>query len=365
MSPESRIWNPRSGQRQSVVDGDISARPSPDLVALHRAGIRAYLGAPLITGGGDIAGLVLALFREARSPDARAIRLMSLYVPVAANSIDAARRHRGVQQDLDQSHRALAQEQLARAEAERANRMKDAFLAKVSHDLRTPTSTIIGWAHILGGPSLDGATMRRGLEAIARNARGQAQLLEDALDVARAMAGDLYLASEPVDLAPVLDVAVGAVRLEAEARGIRVEVAANSRVGPVAGEVKRLEQVVRYLVARAVRIAPSGGQVSVRLERAGDHAEITVTDGSDTVPELATGVLEPLDQPASPPSDHHDGPGLGWWIAHYLVKLHGGTVAARSGGEGCPASVTARFPLVEARRGTAGRQQASPAGRPG
>jgi len=163
------------------------------------------------------------------------------------------------------------------------------------------------------------------------------------------MAGDLCLTAEPVDLAPVIDAAVGMVRLDAEARGVRVDITRNPGVGQVAGEAKRLEHVVRYLVARAVKVTPSGGRVGVRLQCAGDHAEITVTDGWDAAPDLARS-SEPSSHPASRPSDHHEGLGLGWWIARYLVKLHGGAVVAKSAGEGFPASVTARFPLVEGSR---------------
>ncbi|HYP00690.1 MAG TPA: ATP-binding protein [Pyrinomonadaceae bacterium] len=244
---------------------------------------------------------------------------------------------------------SLAQEQMARADAERANRLKDEFLATASHELRTPLTAIIGWAHMLRKGNLSEDKAARALETIERNAKSQAQLVEDILDVSRVITGKLRLNIESVDVASVINAAIDSVQLAAESKGIQLKVTLDPSARRVAGDASRLQQVVWNLLSNAIKFTPQGGRVEMRLERANSDAQLTVSDtGCGFSPDFAPYIFDRFRQADGSSTRAHGGLGLGLSIVRHLVELHGGTVQADSGGQGCGATFIIRLPLAAA-----------------
>jgi signal transduction histidine kinase/CheY-like chemotaxis protein len=247
---------------------------------------------------------------------------------------------------------SLVQEQMARADAERANRLKDEFLATASHELRTPLTAIIGWAHMLRKGNLNEVTAARALETIERNAKSQAQLVEDILDVSRVITGKLRLNIESVDVASVINAAIDSVQLAAESKSIQLKVTLDPSARHVAGDSGRLQQVVWNLLSNAIKFTPRGGRVEVRLERADSHARLTVSDtGCGFSPDFAPFIFDRFRQADGSSTRRHGGLGLGLSIVRHLVELHGGTVHAESAGVGCGATFTIGLPLAAAPQG--------------
>jgi PAS domain S-box-containing protein len=234
-----------------------------------------------------------------------------------------------------EQERLLLMDEMRQAwkEAEAASRSKDEFLAVVSHELRTPLNAILGWAQILELTPDDGEKQRRGLQAIHRNAKAQVQLIDDLLDLSRIVSGKMRLDVRTIDLVPVLEGAVEAIRPAAEARQIRLQRVLDPMAGPVVGDADRLRQVVWNLLSNAVKFTPRGGRVEVRLERVNSHVEIVVADsGVGISPEFLPHVFDRFRQFDSSASRSHGGLGLGLSIVRHLVELHGGTVEVRSSG---------------------------------
>ena len=245
----------------------------------------------------------------------------------------------------------LELERLARASAEEANRLKDEFLATLSHELRSPLNAIVAWSHVLCAPDLDPANARRAAEAIDRNVRAQTQLIADILDVSRFVTGEFQLSLGPVRLHDVIDAAADALRLAAQARDVRLELAVDPTVGPVWGDASRLQQVVWNLLSNAIRFAPAGGQVQVRVEDAGSYVELSVTDdGPGIDPAFLPYVFDRFRQADSSSTRRHAGLGLGLAIVRHLVELHGGTVAARNREDRTGAVFVIRIPRQQETR---------------
>ena len=250
----------------------------------------------------------------------------------------------------DQLMRLLSREQAARREAEMANRAKDEFLATVSHELRTPLNAISGWVQILRKQDVDYEFLTHGLEVVERNVRMQTKIIEDILDVSRIITGKLSLSVTQVNLAPVVEAAIDAVRLAADAKGIRLEWALDADAGLVSGDPVRLQQVVWNLLSNAIKFTPKDGIVNVRLARVRSQAEITVSDtGKGISVEFLPYVFDRFRQADSTSTRQQSGLGLGLAIVRHLVEMHGGTVSAASTGEGRGATFTLRFPLMAAR----------------
>ncbi len=251
----------------------------------------------------------------------------------------------------DERDTLLAETQHAQADAEAANRAKDAFLATLSHELRTPLTPILTWSRLLKQAVLDDAQRTKALDTIERCAKTQAQLVGDLLDVSRIVSGKLRLEVRPVDLGPVIQAAIDVVRPGAEAKGIRVQTVLDSEAGPVSGDPQRLQQVVWNLVSNAVKFTPKGGRVQVSLERVNSHIEIAVSDtGQGIRPEFLPYVFERFQQQDRSASRVHGGLGLGLAIVRHLVELHGGTVHAESPGGDRGAVFTVKLPLIPVRR---------------
>src|SRR5688572_2453413 len=244
----------------------------------------------------------------------------------------------------------LERESTARANAEESNRLKDEFLATVSHELRTPLTAILGWSRMLESGSLETATAQRAVETIKRNAKSQAQIIDDILDVSRIITGNLYLELHPIELESVLEAAVNVVRPTAEAKGIHIELNLDSEPVAVSGDTNRLQQVFWNLLSNAVKFTPSGGTVSVTLHRMDSQAEIIVTDtGPGISPEFLPYVFDRFRQADSTSTRHHGGLGLGLAIARHLIEIHGGMIEATSGGVGKGATFTVRLPVAGTR----------------
>ena len=242
----------------------------------------------------------------------------------------------------------LDAERFARAEAERANQLKDEFLATVSHELRTPLNAMLGWTQVLARRQQDPALMREGLAVIERNARAQAQLIEDLLDMSRIISGKLRLDVRTVDLHDVISRALETIRPVADARSIRIGATLDARVGAIRGDPDRLQQVVWNLLSNAVKFTPRGGWVEVRLVRRADDVELRVQDsGQGIAPELLPHVFDRFRQGDGSSSRRQGGLGLGLSIVRQLVELHGGTVSAVSPGIACGATFVVELPLGE------------------
>lgn len=253
-------------------------------------------------------------------------------------------------------------EQAARREAEAASRMKDEFLAVLSHELRTPLNSMLGWARLLRSRKFDEATTERALETIERNAVAQAQLIEDILDVSKIIRGKLRLSCTSVSLASVVEAAADAVRHQAEAKSIELQLNLNYGTERTWGDPVRLQQIVWNLLSNAIKFTPEQGtvQLSLWVEPGTDstdtslhlpkntplYAQIQVTDtGVGIHPDFLPKVFDRFRQADSSSTRSHNGLGLGLAIVRHLVELHGGTVQASSQGEGQGATFTVKLPL--------------------
>jgi len=225
----------------------------------------------------------------------------------------------------------VASEQSARAESETANRMKDEFLANVSHELRTPLNAIIGWTHMLRRGCLDGDTQSRALETIERNAKSQAQLVEDILDVSRMISGKLHLEKVAVDISAVINEAVDSVQLAANSKNIQLHINLDPAVQFVRGDANRLRQALWNLLSNAIKFTPDHGRVDIELERQDSQVVIRVTDtGQGIGEEFLPYVFERFRQADGASTRRHKGLGLGLALVKHLVELHGGKIWVES-----------------------------------
>jgi len=283
----------------------------------------------------------------------------------------------------------LARERAAREEAEAANRIKDEFLAVLSHELRSPLNPILGWTRLLRTRTFDEQAIDRALETIERNALLQTQLIGDLLDVSRILQGKMALNACPVNLASTIEAAIETVRLAAQAKGIQIQTQLDWDVEPIYGDPGRLQQIVWNLVSNAVKFTPAGGQVEVRLQQlkvegseqlkvgklkvegpdelkverlnveclednlqptteqqSTSYAQIQVKDtGKGISAEFLPHVFDYFRQENSTTTRTFGGLGLGLAIVRHLTELHGGTVRAESSGEGKGATFTVQLPL--------------------
>ncbi|MBD2772754.1 response regulator [Iningainema tapete] len=252
----------------------------------------------------------------------------------------------------DERAQLLASEQEARSAAEAANRMKDEFLATLSHELRSPLNAMLGWIRLLNTRKFDEATTVRAMETIERNAKSQAQLVEDILDVSRIIRGKLRLNIRPLDLVTVIEAALETLRPSANAKEIILQLVLDGVAHKVAGDSDRLQQVIWNLLSNAIKFTPQGGCVKVKLEHIDSQVEIIVTDtGQGIHPEFLPYVFDRFSQADSSTKRTYTGLGIGLAIVRHLVELHGGTVHAYSPGVGQGATFTVKLPLIQKGRG--------------
>jgi PAS domain S-box-containing protein len=275
------------------------------------------------------------------------VEVSANHVYVGKDALCAVVRDITERKQAEQQRLELLRAQMARAEAEAANRSKDEFLATVSHELRTPLNAILGWARMLRTGRLDAAASERAIEVIERNAKAQNQLIEDLLDVSRIITGKLRLAVGPVNLAAVIESAIESMRPAVEAKTIALHVMLDTQAGLVSGDAERLQQVVWNLLSNAVKFTPKGGTIQVQLQRINSHVEIIVSDtGKGIAPEFLPYVFERFRQADSSLTRAYGGLGLGLAIVRHLIELHGGAVQAHSRGEGQGATFTLRLPVL-------------------
>jgi signal transduction histidine kinase/ActR/RegA family two-component response regulator len=226
-------------------------------------------------------------------------------------------------------------ERLGRAEAERLGRIKDEFLANLSHEIRTPLNAILGWSQMLKPGQTSDAELTEGLEVITRNARTQARLIDDLLDMSRIISGKMRLDVQRVDLPAVIDAAIESVKPAAEAKGIKLQKVVDPIAGPITGDPNRLQQVIWNLLINAIKFTPKLGKVQIVVERVNSHIELSVSDtGKGIASEFLPHVFERFSQADSSSKRGYAGLGLGLAIVKSLAELHGGSVRAKSGGEG-------------------------------
>jgi PAS domain S-box-containing protein len=264
----------------------------------------------------------------------------------------------------DERSQLLASEQEARAQAESANRMKDEFLATLSHELRSPLNAMLGWTSLLRTRKFDAATTARAIETIERNARAQAQLIEDLLDVSRIIRGQLRLKVRSTELVPVIESAIDTIRPAADAKSIQLQSLIDPTAGSVLGDPDRLQQVVWNLLTNAIKFTPKGGSVQVCLQHNNSQVEIIVSDtGQGIKADFLPYVFDRFRQADNSVSRSYSGLGLGLAIVRHLVELHGGNVRVESPGEAQGSTFIVSLPLMAVRLPVSDAQNlASPLG---
>lgn len=313
---------------------------------------------------GDICGVHSRVipaesYSDLANPDAR-LRAIALLQQKAVSLETEIRDRRLVEERMQL---ALVGEQMARAEAESANRMKDEFLATVSHELRTPLNAIIGWSHLLRTGKLDEVTTVRAMETIERNAKAQAQLIEDILDVSRVITGKLHLHTEPVDIATVINAAIDSVQLAVDAKDLQLEITLDPSARHTFGDASRLQQVVWNLLSNAIKFTPTGGRIEVKVERSGRQLRLRICDtGCGIGTEFLPFIFDRFRQADGTTTRSHGGLGLGLAIVRHLVELHGGSITADSAGIDQGSTFTITLPLAPQstgrRKKTSGRLRA-------
>jgi PAS domain S-box-containing protein len=318
--------------------------PAPDAALL----VRSYLAVPVVSRSGEVVGSLYFGHPEPDMFTERTERIIGGIAAQAAVAIDNARLYAAAQRAAEERKVLLDSERCARAEAERTSRLKDEFLATLSHELRTPLTAILGWAQVLRRGSRDLSDLQRGLQTIERNARAQAQLIEDLLDMSRITSGKVRLEVQVLAPQAIAEAAIDAVQPAADARQIRIERRFDPQAGTVAADPSRLQQIIWNLLSNALKFTERDGTVTVRLGQADGQLEIAVCDnGMGIRAEFLAHVFERFRQGDASTTRRHGGLGLGLAIVKHLVEQHGGTVSAASDGEGRGACFTVRLPLAQ------------------
>jgi signal transduction histidine kinase len=298
---------------------------------------------------------------SAKSTDAKALAREVAVLQQQARALTSEIEHR---KDLEKALReALVTQRKAEQEKDRlqqeASRMKDQFLATLSHELRTPLTAILGWSRMLTLGGLDPDTMRTACGTIERAARTQAALIDDLLDLSKVVTGKLSLRNEPVELTSVIASALETVRLAADTKAIRLDVAPMSERAVVNGDPTRMQQIIWNLLSNAIKFSDAGGSILVALERRNDVARVIVRDeGRGIAPAFLPHVFDPFRQADGAITREHGGLGLGLAIVKYLAELHGGSVTATSAGEGHGSTFIVTLPLATQRTANAEQEPA-------
>jgi len=332
--PNSRAV--RTGEAVITEDYMAATRPNPGIIVGPDNGLRpqSSLAVPMAVMG-RIVGTIEVQSYEPKAYGQESVTAMRMAANLTAVAIENVR--------------LLDRESSARAAAEESNRLKDEFLATVSHELRTPLTAILGWSRMLEAGSLDGDVAIRAIETIRRNAKTQAQIIDDILDVSRIITGNLYLDLHPIELAPVIEAAVNVVRPTAEAKGVVIDTILDPAPAVVSGDANRLQQVIWNLLSNAIKFTPGNGRVTVSVSLVGLDVHITVTDtGRGISKDFLPFVFDRFRQADSTTTRQHGGLGLGLAIARHIVEIHGGSISAKSEGEGRGAKFTVELPLLDA-----------------
>lgn len=310
----------------------------PRTAAASREGLHGAFGFPIILGQ-EILGVIEFFSPEVREPDEE---LLKMVVGIGGQIGQFSERKRAEERLAE----LLESERAARADAEKANRLKDEFLATLSHELRTPLNAVIGWSRMLGSGRLDSEGSKHALEVVERNAWAQKQIIEDILDVSRVITGKLQLNRSPVDLVAVVDAALDAVRPAMEAKEITIETLIDSSLRLISGDADRLQQVVWNILSNAAKFTPAGGKIEISVNQAATGVEIQVRDSGPGIDEaFLPHVFERFRQADGSTTRTHGGLGLGLAIVRHLVELHGGTIAVENRSDHHGAIFTVRLPL--------------------
>ncbi|HEY9501596.1 MAG TPA: PAS domain S-box protein [Pyrinomonadaceae bacterium] len=309
--------------------------------------VTSYLAVPVVSSSGEVLG---GLFFGHPQPDIFSDREEQIVVGLASQAaiaMDNARLYEAAKKARAEAEKAANDNALLYRQAEESGRLKEEFLATISHELRTPLNAILGWARMLRSGQLSDDNAAKALDTIERNARAQAQLIDDLLDVSRIVTGKLRMDVRPTDPNSFIDAAVEAVRPAAEAKGVRIQKIVDTGAVSVTGDPVRLQQIVWNLLSNAIKFTPRNGRVQIRLERVDSHVEIVVNDtGQGIEADFLPHVFDRFRQADQRTSRQHGGMGLGLAIVRHLVELHGGSVDARSPGEGQGATFTVLLPIT-------------------
>ena len=307
----------------------------------ERSGLRAGFGFPILIGN-EVLGVIEFFSQEIRQPDRELLEMISS----VGSQIGQFQERKRAEEKL--AH-LLVRERSARAEAEKANRLKDEFLATLSHELRTPLNAVIGWSRMLKSGRLDQESATHAIDVIERNAWAQKQIIEDILDVSRVITGKLQLHLGPVDLVAVVNAALDAVRPAFDAKEIKIETYYQEGLKVLAGDADRLQQVVWNLLSNASKFTPAHGAVGISVTQDHTYAVIQVSDtGPGIAPDFLPHVFERFRQEDGSTTRMHGGLGLGLAIVRHLVELHGGLIGAENGTVRSGAVFTVKLPLPSA-----------------
>jgi PAS domain S-box-containing protein len=330
-------------QRRPVFVTDIASDPLwesyRELATPH--GLAACHSTPIFNGEGTVLGTVALYYREPRQPSARDNDLIRSATHMAGIVLEKDRVDRRLRLSLEA-------EQAARGEAERASRMKDEFLATLSHELRTPLNAILGWTRIIHlKPDLP-TDLLQGVDVIERNARAQATIIQDLLDMSAIVSGKVRLNMQPLDVETVAQAALDTVAPAAQAKQIQLACLVQTPGDTlVSGDGSRLQQVLWNLLSNAVKFTPREGRVEVMVRRAGSNVDVHVSDtGAGIAPDFLPHVFDRFRQADASTTRRFGGLGLGLSIVKQIVELHGGTVRAASPGVNRGATFTVSLPVA-------------------
>ncbi|WP_375468707.1 ATP-binding protein [uncultured Nostoc sp.] len=301
---------------------------------------------PLLIANQALGTIWIVSHDQHRQFDGEDLRLMKSLANFTAAALYSSNARQAAEESARREQAARAVSEAAQNAAEQANRLKDEFLAVVSHELRSPLNPILGWAKLLQTRKFDEEKTAYALATIERNAKLQSQLMEDLLDVSRILQSKLSLKISSVNLSAVIEVALDTVRLSAQAKSVQLKTILEPNIGQVLGDPSRLQQVVWNLLSNAVKFTPSGGEVEIRLESVGTQAQIQVSDtGKGIEPEFLPHVFDYFRQADNTTTRTFGGLGLGLAIVRQIVELHGGTVHAESQGDEKGATFTVLLPI--------------------
>jgi PAS domain S-box-containing protein len=352
----THLFGPTFRGEKAIRSGNIRSDPRYGKMGPHHGmpsghlPVCSYLAVPVSLGNGEVVGGLFFGHAEAdRFTDSHE-RLVETLAAQAAIGLNKASLYQEALFARRRAEQDALEKQKLYEEAARANEAKDQFLATVSHELRTPLTSILGWAQMLASGKLDASMKERAVTTIERNARSQAQIVEDLLDISRIVSGKLRLNVQLFSPQIAVDAALEALRPAANAKDIGLHLVADPSAGPISGDPERLQQIIWNLLSNAIKFTPKNGRVQLTLKKRHSSVQIIVSDNGAGIPaEHVLRVFETFTQVDPTSTRKHGGLGLGLAIVRKLVELHGGQVEAASPGLGQGSVFTVTLPIAAVR----------------